>query len=105
MRPDKNPTYNKNVIRREEEERILEEKRKRDQEEAAKKQVIYIHCSVVENSYSGVLRSVLRSGESAFFYSGEGDRSGELKGPGECLRSTPGILRHNIVFSCKITVF
>ena len=64
-----------------------------------------IDTSVVENSYSGVLRSVLRSGESAFFYSGEGDRSGELKGPGECLRSTPGISRHNIVFSCKNTVF
>ena len=52
-----------------------------------------------------LLRSTLWSGASAFFYSGEGGRSGELKGPGECLRSTPGILRHNIVFSCKITVF
>ena len=40
-----------------------------------------------------------------FFYSGEESRSGELKGPGECLRSTPGISRHNIVFSCKNTVF
>ena len=67
--------------------------------------VVALCPSVVENSYSGVLRSVLRSGESAFFYSGEGDRSGELKGPGECLRSTPGISRHNIVFSSKNTVF
>ena len=66
---------------------------------------IILILSVVENSYSGVLRSTLRRGESAFFFSGEGDWSGELKGPGECLRSTPGILRHNIVFSCKITVF
>ena len=40
-----------------------------------------------------------------FFYSGEGSQSGALNGPGECLWSTPGISRHNIVFSCKNTVF
>jgi hypothetical protein len=48
-----------------------------------------LSTSVVENSFSGVLRSVLRSGESAFFTPEKETGAESLKAP----ESVSGVLR------------
>ena len=49
----------------------------------------FMFFRVVENSYSGVLRSVLRSGESAFFTPEKETGAESLKAP----ESVSGVLR------------